>query len=95
MTLHLQNVTKAFATPSGPRTVLHGVSLDVDAGEVVHLDGASGSGKSTLINVCGLLTPPMDGRVVLGGVLPYALPEVLPAGGGGTAYAPCCCGGVP
>ncbi len=68
MTLHLQNVTKAFATPSGPRTVLHGVSLDVDAGEVVHLDGASGSGKSTLINVCGLLTPPTDGRVVLGGV---------------------------
>ena len=33
--------------------MLHGVSLDVDAGEVVYLDGASGSGKSTLINVCG------------------------------------------
>ena len=47
--------------------VLHGVSLRVDAGEIVSLVGANGAGKTTVIKtVVGLLRP-RRGRVALGG----------------------------
>lgn len=47
--------------------VLHGVHLDVQAGERVALMGRSGSGKSTLLNcICGI-EPFDDGDVVIAG----------------------------
>jgi len=46
---------------------LAGVDLEVDAAEVVLLQGANGAGKSTLLRVCAGLTPVISGRVrVLG-----------------------------
>lgn len=62
--LSLQRVTKSF----GERTVLDGVSLDVDEREVIALVGSSGSGKSTLLRCVNLLEPIDDGRVLLDGV---------------------------
>jgi thiamine transport system ATP-binding protein len=47
--------------------VLHGVDLDVAAGEIVVLLGASGSGKSTLLRCVAGLHPVRAGRVVIGG----------------------------
>ena len=43
--LKVENVKKAF----GPTTVLDGVNLTINPGEVVSILGSSGSGKSTLI----------------------------------------------
>ena len=61
--LEVNEVTKAY----GAVEVLHGVNLQVRAGERVALTGPSGSGKSTLLNcLCGI--EPIDsGRITIAG----------------------------
>jgi signal transduction histidine kinase/ABC-type multidrug transport system ATPase subunit len=52
--LQIRGLSKSF----GPRAVLHDVSFDVAAGEIVALVGENGAGKSTLVKcVGGVLTP--------------------------------------
>jgi polar amino acid transport system ATP-binding protein len=51
----------------GGLEVLRGVSLDIDAGQVVVVIGPSGSGKSTLLRCLNLLERPNSGRVFFEG----------------------------
>jgi len=51
----------------GPLQILHGVSLRVDAGEIVSLVGANGAGKTTVIKTIVGLVRPRRGSVALGG----------------------------
>lgn len=53
----------------GALPVLKGVSLDVDAGEVVCIIGPSGSGKSTLLRCLNFLEEVEDGRIFIEGKL--------------------------
>jgi len=50
------------------QTVLHGIDLDVAAGEVVAIIGPSGSGKTTLLRSINLLEVPDQGSVTVGGI---------------------------
>ena len=45
--------------------VLHGISIEVAAGEIVTLLGANGAGKTTLIKVISGVQPISAGRILL------------------------------
>ena len=62
-TLRTANLTKSY----GGRTVVRGVSLAVDAGEIVGLLGPNGAGKTTTFYMVVGLTPPDAGRGTLAG----------------------------
>jgi lipoprotein-releasing system ATP-binding protein len=67
-TLATRDVVKEFGEGDGRTRVLHGVSVEVAAGELVALMGPSGCGKSTLLNIVGLLDRPTSGSVRIDGV---------------------------
>ncbi|TAK28703.1 MAG: ABC transporter ATP-binding protein [Chloroflexota bacterium] len=62
--LRVDNVSVHY----GATQVLHGVSLEVNAGECVALLGANNAGKTTLLNAITGLHPISSGRICLNGV---------------------------
>ncbi|MYS21703.1 ABC-2 type transport system ATP-binding protein [Streptomyces sp. DvalAA-14] len=68
--LRIADVVKSYAG----RTVVHGVSIEISAGECFGLLGPNGAGKTTtILTACGLLGPD-SGEVTLGAErLPVAL----------------------
>ena len=66
MVVRAHGLSKTFRGPDGgPVPVLHGVDVDVKAGECVAVAGPSGCGKSTLLNLLGLLEPLDAGEIWL------------------------------
>ena len=65
--LSLRNIHKSY----GPIEVLHGIDLDVHAGEVVALLGENGAGKSTVSNIISGTVLPSSGEMTWQGA-PYA-----------------------
>ena len=66
-TLKLSTIRKTYDLGKLGVPVLKGVSLAIEAGEMVALMGASGSGKTTLINILGCLDQPTSGQYWLDG----------------------------
>ena len=62
--IEVRDIVKRF----GNLEVLHGVSLDIAAGEIVSIVGASGAGKSTLLQIMGSLLDADSGKVIIDGV---------------------------
>ena len=69
------NLSKDYATPSGPLAVLSGISFRLSRGNAIAIMGPSGSGKSTLLHIIGALDPPTSGTVTLDNSNPYQLDE--------------------
>lgn len=59
--LKATGITKTF----GPLTVLNGVDIDIQKGEMVSIVGSSGAGKSTLLHILGSLDSPDAGTIVI------------------------------
>jgi putative ABC transport system ATP-binding protein len=61
--LRLRNIRRRFLLGETAVDALHGISLDIRAGEFLAVWGPSGSGKSTLMNIIGLIDAPTEGEV--------------------------------
>ncbi len=65
--LELKDIRRSYRSGDQIVDVLKGVSLKIEAGEMVAIIGASGSGKSTLMNILGCLDKPSAGTYCVAG----------------------------
>ena len=63
---------KSFPMGGQSLTVLKGVNLQIQRGELIAIVGASGAGKSTLLHIIGTLDRPTTGTVHFDGQDMYA-----------------------
>ncbi|WP_435947741.1 macrolide ABC transporter ATP-binding protein/permease MacB [Dryocola sp. BD586] len=71
--LELKDIRRSYPSGDEQIEVLKGVSITIEAGEMVAIVGASGSGKSTLMNILGCLDKPSSGSYRVAGVDTAAL----------------------
>ncbi|MCB9989178.1 MAG: ABC transporter ATP-binding protein [Rhodospirillales bacterium] len=65
--LDVQGLEKTFYQGGESLTVLKGLDMAIEKGEMVALVGPSGAGKSTLLQQIGLLDTPSAGKIIVGG----------------------------
>ncbi|WP_270220595.1 macrolide ABC transporter ATP-binding protein/permease MacB [Kosakonia cowanii] len=65
--LELKDIRRSYPSGDGMVEVLKGITLTINAGEMVAIVGASGSGKSTLMNILGCLDKPTRGSYRVAG----------------------------
>ena len=58
----------SFKYPNRDSIVLHSISLEIKAGEIVGIVGESGSGKSSIFKLLTNLYQPSSGQVIINGI---------------------------
>ncbi len=66
--IEVKDLRYSYETEEGSLEVLHGVSLDIEAGEFVALLGHNGCGKSTLAKVLNGMYTPSGGTLAVDGI---------------------------
>ncbi|MEA3492297.1 MAG: ABC transporter ATP-binding protein [Campylobacterota bacterium] len=75
--ISIEDVTKIFNERSDQAfDALTSISLEIDSGECLVLNGVSGSGKSTLLSIIAALDKPSSGKVIVDGELISKLPDL-------------------
>lgn len=69
--IKVENIVKRF----GSLEVLHGITLNVERGEIVSIVGASGAGKTTLLQIIGTLMKADEGCITIDGISPNTLSD--------------------
>ncbi|MEM8962461.1 MAG: ABC transporter ATP-binding protein [Acidobacteriota bacterium] len=77
--IELTAIEKSYRMGKNRLTVLRGIDLSIQAGEMVSIMGSSGSGKSTLMNIIGILDDYDSGAYRLDGALIRGLSETRAA----------------
>lgn len=67
MMIKINNVSKIYRISNKPFYALNRVSLEIEAGEMVAIQGRSGAGKSTLLHIIGCLDTFNEGQYYLNG----------------------------
>ena len=65
--ISVRDLDFVYDTPSGPLGVLHGISFDISAGDVVAITGVVGFGQDDAAVGARRPRPPQRGTVVVGG----------------------------
>ena len=73
--LKVENISKIFDSAGGQVIALRKINFVIKKGEFVSIVGPSGSGKSTLLNILGALDKPSYGKIFIGGIDIFSLPD--------------------
>jgi capsular polysaccharide transport system ATP-binding protein len=69
--IHLENLTKIFHTPHGPKVAVDDVTLTISTGGSMALLGRNGAGKSTLLQMISGAMEPTFGRILSDGTISW------------------------
>jgi lipoprotein-releasing system ATP-binding protein len=75
----ISDLYKTFQIGKRDLTVLKGINLEIQRGELLAIMGASGAGKSTLLHLIGMLDRPTRGTVLFEGQDLFQLSEAAQA----------------
>ncbi len=65
LAIKLENIYKSYISEGEEIHVLNGLSLQINEGDIISIEGVSGSGKSTLLNIIGLIDKPNEGTLMI------------------------------
>jgi len=73
--IRTENICKIYRSKAGVVNAISNLSIMVEKGKCLLLQGPSGSGKSTLLNLVGCLSHPTSGRLFIDGREVSRLPD--------------------